>query len=342
MDKIAIYGAGSLGTILGAYLTKAGVDVDLITRNRSHVAAMNLNGATVLGTVSFTQKVKALTPDQMTEKYDLIFLLTKQLDNINTARFLKDYMTPDGVLCTLQNGLPEYDLIDILGKDKVCGATVGWGATLCSPGISKLTSDMDSLTFGIGSLEGFPDDKLNKVIEVLSKMCKVEKEDNFIGVRWTKLLINSVFSGMGTVMGGTFGDVTKDKKAKQCAMYTLKECVDVGHAMRIKFATIQGKDAVKLLYFNNPFKKMISSLIMPIAMKKHKNIEPSMLQDLKKEKLCEIDSINGEICKYGKKSGVPTPLNDMIVNIIHEYEETKERPNRAKLDRFDELLSKVK
>ena len=47
--KIAIYGAGSLGTILGAYLTEAGMQVDLVNRNQAHVAALREKGATITG-----------------------------------------------------------------------------------------------------------------------------------------------------------------------------------------------------------------------------------------------------------------------------------------------------
>ena len=68
--KTVIYGAGSLGTVLGAYLAKAGVEVDLVTRNRDHVEAMNKNGAHITGTVDFTVPVHALTPDEMTDKYE--------------------------------------------------------------------------------------------------------------------------------------------------------------------------------------------------------------------------------------------------------------------------------
>ena len=335
--KVAIYGAGSLGTILGAYLTKNGVDVDLITRNKAHVDALNKDGAKVIGTIEFVQPVKAMTPDEMTEKYDIIFLLTKQLENKKTAEFLKSYMAEGGVLCTLQNGLPEYELIEVLGKDKVCGATVGWGATLEGAGVSRLTSSTESLTFGIGHMDGFDDKKLESVISVLEKMCKVEREENFIGVRWTKLMINSVFSGMGTVIGGTFGDVTKIKQARNIAQYALNECVDVGHAMGVDFATIQGFDVVKLLYFKNGFKKAIASLIMPIAMKKHKDIEPSMLQDIKHGKRCEIDAINGQVCKYGKIKGISTPYNDMIVKIIKGYEDGKGKPCLESLKEFGKI-----
>ena len=42
--KACIYGAGSLGTVLGAYITKNGGEIDLINRNKAHVAALNEKG----------------------------------------------------------------------------------------------------------------------------------------------------------------------------------------------------------------------------------------------------------------------------------------------------------
>ena len=92
------------------------------------------------------------------------------------------------------------------------------------------------------------------------------------------------------------------------------------------------------MYFNNPFKKTIASLIMPVAMKKHKDIEPSMLQDLKKGKPCEIDAINGEICKYGDMTNTDTPVNDMIVEIIKEYQKTGKIAGKESLKRFADII----
>ena len=63
--RIAIYGAGSLGTILGAYLTKAGLNCELINRNQAHVEALRTQGARVTGTVELTVPVKALLPQEM-------------------------------------------------------------------------------------------------------------------------------------------------------------------------------------------------------------------------------------------------------------------------------------
>ena len=105
--RAAIYGAGSMGTILGAFITKKGGQIELINRNMAHVEALRTKGATVCGTVDFVQPVTAYTPDKMSGKYDVIFLLTKQLQNAEVASYLKGFLAEDGVVVTLQNGIPE-------------------------------------------------------------------------------------------------------------------------------------------------------------------------------------------------------------------------------------------
>ena len=87
MKRYAIYGAGSLGTVLGAYITKNGGEIDLINRNKAHVEALNKNGAKITGTVNLTVPVKAITPEEMSGKYDVIFLMTKQLFNKDVVTF---------------------------------------------------------------------------------------------------------------------------------------------------------------------------------------------------------------------------------------------------------------
>ena len=321
--KTAIYGAGSLGTVLGAYLAKAGVDVDLITRNKEHVDALNAGGARIIGTVDMTVPVHALTPDQMTEKYELIILLTKQLDNVNVLKNLQKNMTDDCIVCTLQNGMPELSVAEVVGEDRTMGCTVAWGATLHGKGVSELTSEPDSMSFDLGRMNGQVDDKLMQVKAILEKMCPVEIKENFMGVRWSKLLINAAFSGMSAVTGGTFGDVAERKDTRVCCQNLIKECIDVAAAAGIKIEPIQGKDVVKLLDYKGGLKKKISFALIPICIKKHRLLKASMLQDLEKGRKCEIDAINGVVCAYGKKYSVPTPYNDTVCKIVHGIEDGK-------------------
>lgn len=338
MAKYAIYGAGSLGTVLGAYITKNGGEVDLINRNKQHVAILNEKGAKITGTVEMTVPVKAITPDQMEGKYDVIVLLTKQLFNKDVVTFLKDYLSEKGVIVTLQNGIPEPGIAEIIGENHTMGCAVEWGAALIEPGVCELTSEPDSLSFHMGKMNGITDEQFKEVKDLLELMCPVHEETNLMGARWSKLLINATFSGLGTVVGGVFGDVSEDKQGKQVAIRCMKECIDVGHAAGVEFAPVQGKNIVGLFYYKGALKRAFGTLLLPIAMKKHRLIEPSMLQDLKKGKPCEIDAINGVVCEFGRKYGVKTPVNDRIVEIIKKIQAGEMKADKINFKLFDDLL----
>lgn len=338
--RCAIYGAGSLGTVLGAYLTKNGQEVELINRNKEHVEALRKNGAHITGTVEFTTPVNAILPDEMSGIYDVFFLMTKQLFNKDVVNFLKPFLAEDGVIVTFQNGIPEPGIAEIVGWNRTIGCVVEWGATMSKPGECVMTSEPDSLSFHMGGTKDISSKQIDTVKAILEKMCKVDIEDNLLGARWSKLLINATFSGIGTVIAGTFGDVYATAERRELAIRCMKECVDVGQAAGATFAPVQGKDITKLFYYRNGLKKQFAKFLLPIAMKKHAAIEPSMLQDLKKNKPCEVDAINGVVCEWGKKCGVKTPVNDRIVEVIKK-EQSGELPlSPDNMSQFYDLLGK--
>jgi 2-dehydropantoate 2-reductase len=319
--RIAIYGAGSLGTILGAYINKGGVSVELINRNKAHVEALQKKGAQVVGTVQFTQTVIAYSPEEMSGQYDIFFLMTKQQQNAEVVQMLKKYLASDGVLVTFQNGLPEVGIADILGEERVLGCTVAWGATMKEPGMCELTSEPDALSFSLGAISEKKSKHFAKVKELLEMMGTVDVEENFLGTRWSKLLINSAFSGMSAVLGCTFGEAAKPRESRRIVQALIKECIDVCKVGGIRIEPVQGKDIVKLLDYTNPLKRAFSFFIIPVAIRKHAKLKASMLQDLEKGKLTEVDAINGAVSDYGRKVGCPTPMNDRVVDIIHKIEQ---------------------
>lgn len=327
--RIAVYGAGALGTILGAYLTKnaSNAEIHLFNPNIKHVQALNDKGAIITGQIEFTQKVQAFLPDQMEGEYDYIFLLTKQLENARTIEFLKPHLKNDGALCTMQNGLPEPPIADVLGKDRTLGCTIGWGATLGEPGESRLTSSPDALVFGLGAPYEEGKKHIQTVKAILENMGTVNIEENFIGARWSKLLINATFSGMGTVIGGTFGDVIDNRKARSLAQQVMKECIEVTKAANIKIAPVMGNDIAKLFDYDNYMKKLFSYMLIPVAMKRHRGIIPGMLVDIRKGKPCEVDAIVGSICREGDRVNVDTPVCDIMYKLIKGFENGEGEPS---------------
>lgn len=335
--RVAIYGAGSLGTILGAFISKAGEKIELINRNKAHIEALQSSGAQVVGTMQFTQSVEAYTPDKMSGVYDIIFLMTKQQYNAQVVSNLKEYLAADGVLVTFQNGLPEVQIAEILGEERVLGCTVAWGATMLQPGVCELTSAPDALSFSLGSISDKKSKHIGEVKRLLEMMGSVDIEENFIGTRWSKLLINASFSGMSAVLGCTFGQAAAPKASRKIVQALIKECIDVCAAASIRIEPVQGKDIVKLLDYKSGLKKAISLFIIPIAIRKHAKLKASMLQDLEKGKLTEVDAINGAVSAYGRKVGCPTPINDCVVDIIHRIERGELSPSADNLKFFPKM-----
>ena len=333
--RVAIYGAGSLGTILGAFISKAGVPIELINRNKAHVEALHAKGAQVVGTMNFNQPVLAYTPDQMSGEYDILFLMTIQQHNAVVVQMLKGFLASDGVLVTFQNGLPEMQIADVLGEERVLGCTVAWGATMQSPGVCELTSEPDALSFSLGAVSEKKSKHFAKVKELLEKMGTVDVEENFLGTRWSKLLINAAFSGMSAVLGCTFGEAAGPKASRRIVQKLIKECIDVCQVGGIRIEPVQGKDIVKLLNYTNALKRAFSFFIIPSAIRKHAKLKASMLQDLEKGKLTEVDAINGAVSEYGRKVGFPTPANDKVVEIIHRIERGELKPCFDNLKYFE-------
>ncbi|MBO5737426.1 MAG: 2-dehydropantoate 2-reductase [Clostridia bacterium] len=328
--RIAIYGAGAMGTVLGVMLKKGGLNnVDLITRNEAHVKGMREQGATIVceaDGIEINEKVNAILPAEMQGEYDVIFLMTKQRYNTETLAGLLPYLKEDGVVCTTQNGLPEPSVAAVVGTERTYGAATSYGATFIGGGKMSLTSKLEGMSIEFG---GYQNDnaKADLLAEILSYAGKgvgnanfVKKSDNLLGARWAKLSINAAFSGLSVVTGLTFGEVAKKPKTRKLALGILRECMDVAKASGVTLAKMQGHDMEKMLVGRTPIKRLIAYMVLPFAMKKHKKLVSGMLKDVQNGRKCEIDFIDGVVSKEGARVGVETPLCDKVVELVHGIE----------------------
>jgi 2-dehydropantoate 2-reductase len=213
--------------------------------------------------------------------------------------------------------LPESSVAAVLGEENTVGCAISWGATFIGDGVCALTSKKNKWTFALGT----PYDnaqKLNMVLPYLQCMGKVTIEDNFLGARWSKLIINSAFSGISAVTGLTFGQIAKDKKARHIVQAMLKEGMDTAMLNGVKPAKIQGHDIVRLLYYRGNLKKALSFAIIPLAMHSHKNLVSGMYYDLKNKKCCDMPFICGAVAQAASKAGKRAKLNELAVSIAED------------------------
>jgi 2-dehydropantoate 2-reductase len=321
--RIGIVGAGAMGTVLGAYLTKNGCAVDLVDTYADHVNALNREGAHIVGSVDFTVPVRAMTPDKMAGVYDLIFLFIKQNANSQALPNIVKFLNKDSTVCTLQNGVPEPGVASYVGERRTLGGTVLWGATFLGPGISELTHDImksDHL-FEIGSIDGSITPRLEtaaSVLEIMGRPVAITK--NLMGSRWEKLVNNACMSGMSAACGCVYNDILEDDNARACLSYLGYEVKQCCEASGYRLTSLMGnlspssldlRDQTQFDENQRMFIEMYDGL---------RPAKASMLQDLEKGNVTEVNMINGYVSQTGKRFGILTPFNDAIVDIVTRIE----------------------
>lgn len=336
--RIAIMGAGSMGTLFGACLTKAGVPCDLIDIDRAHVDALNQSGATITGTVEFTVPVKALLPEQMKGKYDLVFLMTKKTANDLVLPRLHNHLHPDGIVCTMQHGLPESALISTFGRKRTMGCIVNWAATYLEPGKTESDSAPEKWLNILGRPDGKITDEVKAVGEVLRKVCPTELTDNLSGIRWSRLLVGSAINGMSTVLGCTFGELAKNPVALTCARHVAGECVRVSKSLNIPMESpVPGHD-LDILDAKTDSEIQEAEALLQKLLVVSRSGKSSMLQDLEHGRHTEIDELNGALCNVAWRSGIQVPLNDRVCRLVKEMEAGREKPGMEQLEKFSDLI----
>ncbi len=308
-------GAGSLGTIAGALLSKAGLDVILVDANEENVNALNMNGAHVVGCMELAAPVKALTPDRMEGTFDLVIYLVKSTFDEVALPQATEHMGPDSMLVTLQNGVPEEKVAGFVGRGRTLGGAVGWGATWLGPGSSELTSEPADMTYDVGELDGTVTPRIGKVKEVLDKAGRAQVTGNLVGVRWTKLLINAAMSGLSTVLDCNYGDIVDDERAGTVAICVMLETIKASQALGITMEPMQGVNPTVLLDIAQESLENARN-VLKIIYNPHRLIVGSMLQDLKKGLPCEVDALNGYLSRKSSEAAVPTPVNDKVTEMI--------------------------
>lgn len=335
MERIAVVGAGAMGTLLGAVLNRNGIPADLVDVDRAHLEALNRDGAQVRGTMEFTVPVRALTPDRMEGEYDLIFLLIKQVFNAVSFPQILPHLAADGVIVTLQNGMPELAAAEAFGEERTMGCAVTWAATMQGPGVTISTAAPSSWHNNLGRLDGKITEKGRRVQSVLSNMCETALTSDLAGIRWAKMVVNCSFSGVGAALGCTFGELVDEPEALRCAQHVARECVRVCRAGGVRMEPLGPEGSFDpLADFVTEEERLARTGFWRELFRGTRNGKSSILQDVERRRPSEIRFINGVLCDAGRRYGVATPYSDAVVALVEEAEAAGTVPTMDNLARF--------
>ena len=331
--SMLVVGAGAIGGVTAAMMTETGIRVAVLDANEEHVKRMRSPGLLVddLGEEKRVRLDAHADPDNLSGPFDFALVTLKAPHLERALGPLVECELVD-TFVSLGNGLVQDRIADIVGEGSLIWGVVEWGATNLGPGhLARTTRG----PFIIGEPDGEVWARTRQLAEALGTVDGANVTGNIRGQVWSKLLVNSAFSGLGAVSGLLYEEVVADPDGSEAALAVWREGHDAGMAQGLELEDVLGVPANALVVRGSEDQARADAAL-EIAMRQAGATKASMLQDLERGLKTEVDVINGAVVEKGREHGIETPLNAHVVELMHAMERGERKPGR---DVFEELLS---
>lgn len=316
--KVAIIGAGAIGSTLGGLLARKGHDITLIGR-QPHVDNVNQHGLTINGILG-ELRVQAPAAETLTFHPDIAIIAVKTQDITGVMQQYKKELK-DSIIITIQNGVQaDHIAAEYLGKANIFSAVVLFGATFLEPG--KVTySPAGSLVLGHSFSRN--DERLYDIATLVNDAVPTFITHNIVGAHWSKLVINEN-NALLAISGLSLQEAIRHKVVQRLSILMMREAVNAIRASGAEPASLPGLPRIlltKLIFLPLP----IATLLPRLSARRmgQQPVLGSTLQSIKRGETTEIDYLNGEVVKLGKKHNIPTPVNEHIVKLVHKVAHTR-------------------
>jgi 2-dehydropantoate 2-reductase len=323
--RIAVFGAGAIGGLLGAKLAhwgsqsgaQSGVDVTFVARG-PHLAAMQAHGVRLVsGGRTTTVRARCVADPADAGEQDYVIVTLKAHSLPGAASQIARMLGPRGTLVTGVNGVPYWyfyglegpwrdrrlesvdpggELWQTLPPSQVIGCVVYPAAEVSEPGvIEHLYGDRFSL--------GEPDGSRSERIERLSKTLigaglKAPIRPRIRDEIWVKLWGNMAFNPVSALTMSTLDRITGRPDLRAICRTMMLEGRAVAEALGVRFAI--------------DVEKRIEGAA---EVGEHKT---SMLQDLERGRPMEIDALLGAVVELGAMTGIPMPMSQTVLALVRE------------------------
>jgi 2-dehydropantoate 2-reductase len=303
--KITILGAGAMGSAVGALLSEAGHDVTLIDVWREAVDAIQREGLRIQSKTgeSTTYQVRAVSnPSEANGPVDLLLVFVKCYHTADAVRGALPILGPSSTVLSLQNGWGNGPRIaSIVGSEKLLLGVCYHSASVLGPGHVLHSGTGPAF---VGELDGKITPRLNQIANLFNEAgIEVTASDQVFKEIWSKLALNCCTLPNSALLRFCAPQLIQHQPMIELMREILTEVVSVAKAQGIQLDFDERWNA-------------ITGLLTKLA----PTAKGSMLQDVEKQRVTEIDVINGAIVEVGKKHGVPTPYNQALVWMIKSLE----------------------
>lgn len=299
--RIAVFGAGAVGGVLGARLAEGGSDVTFIARG-AHLEALERDGLTIVtpeGDRS-THAVRAVGDPAEVGPVDVVLFLVKSYDTEAAARRVAPLLRHDTAVLSLQNGVDnEVRIASAIGAEHVLGGAVYILAAIVEPGVVR----SGRARIVVGEMEpGPPSQRVLRLVQAASAGGIVaEASPDVRVVKWEKYVLLVAFSAVTAATQLTIGEVRASQAATDMMRAVMHEAWLVGRALGVPLAD----DLVERQH----------ALVLA-----QKDTEATSLRhDLLTGHRMELDALQGTLRRLGRETGVPTPWTDAAYAILEPW-----------------------
>ncbi len=335
--KIAVLGAGAIGSSIAADLTQAGLDVTVIDQWPAHVEAMQAAGLRVTMTDNDVQTaVRALHLCDLAStalEFDIVFLAVKSNDHRWMAEYIKPRLKPDGIVVGTQNGMNDDSIAEIIGRGRTLGCVVELQAELFTPGLIKRNTTRQGTWFSVGELDGAYTPRVREIETIMRNVGKVEVTNNIYGAKWTKLIANTMTMGPFGLLGLRNFEAAALPGMLDISLRLGKESLAVGAALGYRMEPLFGLRADE--FAGSSDENLVTT--METLMSHVGGGRTAPIHDHIKGRASEIEFISGVVSRKGRELGIATPLNDAVVEIDRQINRGEIKMERANF----ELLKKA-
>jgi 2-dehydropantoate 2-reductase len=349
--KITIVGAGAIGGLAGAWMTMAGEDVTLVDRWKEHVDAIRENGLFIDGLRDEHRvQVKAVTPEELAGPLEAVFLACKSQDTREAVEGFRHLLADDAFVVSLQNGMNEDLIGEMIGIERVIGAIPDYGGALVDPGHLEFVHPGPAY---VGELDGSVTDRVREVQRLMSHLTETELTTDIVARLWAKQVHMSQV--VMTAMANTpISQALQHEHVQHLGVSLVAEAIAVADAAGIKLP--EGK-TIQLDHYRARDPESTRHMMRDLGdwarmMRQHQVDQEAagghqyvkkgsgMWWDLYyRRRASETHAITGFLVEQGDKLGVPVPLNRRTADMIYEIERGEREQG---YQNFDELYQYAK
>ncbi len=300
--KIAVVGAGAMGSIFGARFAQGGHETVLVDVAAPLVETINAAGVTVVrGEDETTTDVRATTDPASVGAADLVVFFTKCYHTASAAEGARPLVGPDTVVASLQNGWGNGDVLAGVfpPEQVVVGVTYNSGLVQAP---ARVVHPADQPTI-VGAFVDGEDDRSQRLADVLTDSGFEARVASPVRPEiWKKLILNAATLPTAALTGMNAGALTAHDGMRDLVSETAREAVAVARALGYDIDAQERTDAIHSL------------------LEKAGPSKASMLQDFEAGRQTEIDVINGAVVRAAEEKGVDVPLNRAFVQLVKGWE----------------------